>query len=106
MEHQHGVLAAEFQRAAHQPGSGAASDLAAGAGGAGEGDVVGAFDDGGADDVALADDDLPHLGREAASISNSRAHRAVSAVWLSGFITTAFPATKAGNASPTESPSG
>ena len=37
-------------------------DLAAGAGGAGEGDVVGVLDDRGADDRALAEHDLPDLG--------------------------------------------
>jgi hypothetical protein len=35
-----------------------------------------------------------------------RAHRAVSAVSVSGFMTTALPAAKAGRASPTESSSG
>ena len=59
---QHGVLAAEFEGDADQPGGGALGDLAAGAGGAGEGDVVGVLDDLGADDRALADDDLEDLG--------------------------------------------
>lgn len=62
LQHEHGVLAAELQGDADQPGRGADGDLAAGAGGAGEGDVVGAADDLGADDGALAEDDLEDLG--------------------------------------------
>ncbi len=59
---QHGVLSAEFQRDADQTGGGALGDLAAGAGGAGEGDVVGVPDDLGADDRALAEHDLEDVG--------------------------------------------
>ncbi len=58
VQDQHGVLAAEFERDADQAGGGALGDLAAGAGGAGEGDVVGVLDDLGADDRALAEHDL------------------------------------------------
>ncbi len=59
VEDQHGVLAAEFEGGADEAGGGALGDLAARTGGAGEGDVVGVGDDGGADDGALAENDLP-----------------------------------------------
>ena len=64
VEDQHGVLAAEFEGDADQTGGGALGDLAAGAGGAGEGDVVGVPDDLGSDDRAVTDDDLEDLGRK------------------------------------------
>lgn len=62
LKDQHGVLAAEFEGDADQAGGGAPGDLAAGAGGAGEGDVVGVLDDLGADDRTVADDDLEDVG--------------------------------------------
>lgn len=62
LQHQHGVLAAEFEGDPDQAGGGSLGDLAAGAGGAGERDVVGVPDDLGADDRALAEDDLEHVG--------------------------------------------
>ncbi len=65
LQHQHGVLAAEFEGDADQAGGGALGDLAAGAGGAGEGDVVRVLDDLGSDDRALAEDDLEDLGGQA-----------------------------------------
>lgn len=61
-EHQHGVLAAELQRDPDEPGRRTLRDLAAGAGGTGERDVVGVLDDLGADDRSVAEDHLEHLG--------------------------------------------
>lgn len=106
LKDQHGVLAAEFQGDADQAGGGSLGDLTAGAGGAGEGDVVGVLDDLGADDRALAEDDLEDLGGQPGLDEQVTAHRAVRQVSVSGFITTALPATKAGSASPTDSSSG
>lgn len=63
LQDHHGVLAAEFEGDADQACGGGLRDLAAGAGGAGEGDVVGVLHDLGADDRALAEDDLEDLGR-------------------------------------------
>ena len=106
-QHQHGVLAAEFERDADQPGGGALGDLAAGAGGAGERDVVGVLDDLGADDRAVADDDLEDVGGQPGldqQLAGPQRRSARSRV--SGFITTALPATKAGSASPTDSSRG
>lgn len=62
LEDQHGVLAAELQRDADQAGGRALGDLAAGARGAGERDVVGVLDDLGPDDRSVTEDDLEHLG--------------------------------------------
>ncbi len=62
LQDHHGVLSAEFEGDADQPGGGGLRDLAAGAGGAGERDVVGVLDDLGADDRALAEDDLEDPG--------------------------------------------
>lgn len=62
LQDQHRVLAAEFEGDADQAGGGALGDLAAGARGAGEGDVVGVLDDFGAYDRALAEDDLEDVG--------------------------------------------
>lgn len=61
-EDEHGVLAAEFEGDPDQAGGRALGDLAAGAGGAGEGDVVGVPDHLGADDGSVAEDDLEDLG--------------------------------------------
>ena len=64
-QHDHGVLAAELERAADQPGRSLLGDELAGGGRAGEADVVGALDDRGADDRAGAADDLPDVGGDA-----------------------------------------
>ncbi len=63
-------------------------------------------DDLGADDRALAEDDLEDTGGQTGSMSRSRAQSAVRQVSVSGFMTTALPATNAGSASPTDSSSG
>lgn len=62
VQDEHGVLAAEFQGDPDEAGGRALGDLAAGAGGAGERDVVGVADHLGADDGAVAEDDLEDLG--------------------------------------------
>ena len=106
-QHEQGVLAAELHGAALEALAALRRDLAAGRGGAGEHDEVGAVDERRAELGAAAGDHLEEAGGKPRLLQQTgRPEAGERRLSASGLSTTPLPATSAGRASPMASVNG